>query len=243
MHEHRVPAGDDETANCSAAATTLRASFAVALMCLALAAGPALAATFAVDSTTDAVDDNPGTGTFGTTIIDGRNATQIFNVQGGTVRLDNLVLRRAFLQFNDPGIFGACVGPALFVAGTGVVVNVTGIVIQNNAAINGSWGGICVYSGTLNLDRSSVLNNTATFGGGIRVLFAPGTLNVTTSTISGNTASSGGSGVIALVGTNPDSGKGCGFASPGDLVDTDPLLGPLVNDLVPEKWTPRGMAA
>lgn len=178
MHEHRVPAGDDETANCSAAATTLRASFAVALMCLALAAGPALAATFAVDSTTDAVDDNPGTGTFGTMIIDGRNATQIFNVQGGTVRLDNLVLRRAFPQFNDPGIFGACVGPALFVAGTGVVVDVTGIVIQNNAAINGSWGGICVYSGTLNLDRSSVRNNTATFGGGIRVLFAPGTLNV-----------------------------------------------------------------
>jgi CSLREA domain-containing protein len=125
-----------------------------------------------------------GTGAAGTVIIDGQNTWQIFNLPNGAVTLTNLVLQHGIVTVANAG---NCVGGGILAAGA-TPVNINSSIIQNNAAVNGSGGGICVLAGTVNLDRSTVRNNTSTYGGaGIRI--QTGTLNVTNSTFNGNTAS------------------------------------------------------
>ncbi len=144
-----------------------------------------------------------GTGPAGTVIVDGQNSATLFRLQGGTVGLANLVIRNAAVTLTDPGIFGACIGPALLVSGDATTVNVTASVLQDNSATNGTGGAVCVSSGTLNLDRSTVRDNTATYGGGgIRLFPGTGMLNITNSTISGNvvTNANGSGGGIETQG-------------------------------------------
>jgi CSLREA domain-containing protein len=129
-----------------------------------------------------------GTGAAGTVIIDGQSTLQIFNLQGGTITLSNLVIQNGKFTIANPGAFGACVGGGIF-AGGAATINIDSSIIQNNAAVNGTGGGLCILQGTVNLDRSTVRNNSSTYGGsGVRIQ-APGILNVTNSTFNGNTAS------------------------------------------------------
>lgn len=250
-----------------------------------------------------------GTGPAGSVIIDGGNVNQVFNLQGGTVSLNNLVVQNG--RYVIVGGGGACVGAGLFIAnGT---VNISNSLITGNVAVNSTGAGICVMgTGILSLDNSAVSNNSAEQGGaGIRIMSggsatitsstinnnlltmigngdaggieSQGALVMTNTTISGNAVSptfasasgvlvnggtatlnnvtiSGNSGAgpqlgvlagsvtvantiianaaigpncagtITSSGHNIDSTNVCGFIAAGDLVNTDPLLGPLANN-------------
>lgn len=132
-----------------------------------------------------------GVGAPGSVIIDGQNATTIFelNGNGSTVSINNLVIQQGYRLISNPGAYGVCIGAGIAVY-SGMTVNVSYSAVQNNTAAYGSGGGICINFGTFNLDNSTVQGNVATFGGGgIRITsgLPPGTLNITNSTISGNT--------------------------------------------------------
>ena len=107
---------------------------------------------------------------------------------------------------------------------TATLSNVT---ISGNSA---DLGGGIENEDTATLSNVTISNNTAGVGGGIENF--SGTLTLSNVTISNNTAGVGGncSGFITSLGHNLDSGTTCGFTGPGDLSNTDPLLGPLANN-------------
>ena len=128
-------------------------------------------------------------------------------------------------------------------------VAMTNVTIDNNSA--GSGGGIFDNGGTEILRNCTISGNTATVQGG--GTFNRGMLTLVNVTMHANSASidgggifnfdgtvgvkntilssslSGGncSGVVASQGHNLSSDNTCGFTGEGDLVNTDPLLGPL----------------
>ncbi len=118
-----------------------------------------------------------------------------------------------------------------------------------------SGGGIAVLNFGLDLENVTLSTNDAgTVGGGIGYDNNVDSVNerISFSTITSNTSSAGGSniaatgepigvigsifndgdsavgpGVLNSLGNNLDSGNTSGFSGPGDLINTDPLLGPL----------------
>ena len=137
-------------------------------------------------------------------------------------------------------------------AGTLTISNST---ISDNSAfggghIPGQGGGIANFSGALTISNSTISgNSTGGDGGGIMNLW--GTLMISDSTISGNGAGDLGggiSGAVTLTGSILDNQGGNVFGpltslghnlfsdkpdsglDPTDLIDTDPLLGPLADN-------------
>jgi len=188
---------------------------AVATLAAAASAGsgqPAYAATFVVNSTTDAVDANPGNGVCATaggqcTL---RAAIQEANALSGAdfvnlgtanyaLTIDGVAEEAAATGdldiTGDLNIFGG-VGPTVIDGGSldrvldirSGTVGITKVTIQNGLASADYGGGILVGAGTtLFLTGSTVsANRTHSFGGGI---FNFGTIYISNSTISGNTAS------------------------------------------------------
>ena len=132
-------------------------------------------------------------------------------------------------------------------------LTVTNSTVANNTSTGGGGGlggGVFISSGTVTFTNSTISNNNASLtGGGI---YNGGVLTLTNTTVSGNTAVNGG-GVDNFYGTtanlvntiiannsggdcreslssqghNLDSDGTCGLSGPGDLSNTDPLLGPL----------------
>lgn len=138
--------------------------------------------------------------------------------------------------------------PAQDEGGTYIVRNST---ISNNVAA-GRGGGINNVVGTVMLTNSTLAGNTANIAGG--GIHNDETITVTFSTLSGNAAPTGGGiylggvnamttmdntivannlsgndcyGAITSLGHNLDSDGSCSLTGPGDLPNTDPLLGPL----------------
>jgi uncharacterized repeat protein (TIGR01451 family) len=133
---------------------------------------------------------------------------------------------------------------------SGGAVAITDTTLSGNAAVDG--GGLAVQTGTLAMTNVTVSGNTASSDGG-GLLIGTVTFTLTHVTIADNSAASGGgiSGggggndeirntLIAnsaaggecdapqtSLGNNLDSGSTCGFAGPGDVVSTNPQLGPL----------------
>jgi len=114
----------------------------------------------------------------------------------------------------------------------------------------GFGGGVINFGqGTLTLNNSTLSGNTSVSGGGI---FNYGTVTINNSTISGNSAavgaivggsvilqnsivanSSGGPncfGTMTSNGYNLSSDNSCNFNGPGDLNNTDPMLGSLASN-------------
>jgi CSLREA domain-containing protein len=131
--------------------------------------------------------------------------------------------------------------------------------ISANTALGGANGGGGLYNsyeGAMSLLNTTVSGNTTTAAGG--GIFSMGSLSITSSTISGNSSNdSAGLWVlretdifstiiagnspgpncktldgytITSLGRNLDSGSTCAFSSPGDLINSDPRLGPLQNN-------------
>lgn len=151
-----------------------------------------------------------GSGAPGTTIIDGQNATRIFDLVGGTTTLTNLVIQNGFAMTSSSG---PCWGAGVFAGNPGTTVNMVSSVIQKNIVVNLSGGGVCVYDGAVvTIDRSVILDNRATYGGG-GIRNANGVLRITNSTISGNASTGQGAG-----------GAGGGIEHQGTLLITNSTI-------------------
>ncbi len=144
---------------------------------------------------------------------------------GGAVINDQGTLSVAGSTFyNNTARYG---GGALFNDGTSIVTNTTfsGNTANSGSAIRNIQFGMS--TGVLTMTNSTVVSNTSTFGG--EVARDSGTLflaNVIVAFGSPNNCS----GTITSLGHNLDSGNTCGFGASGDLINTNPLLGPLQNN-------------
>jgi hypothetical protein len=109
-----------------------------------------------------------------------------------------------------------------------------GAAIVNAISINGDGGGI-FNAGDMELLNCTIANNSAEDYGGGFVNLAPDTAIFKNTIVANNTAGvpgtnncfNGPSGVITSLGHNLDSENSCGFNQPTDLINTNPLLGPL----------------
>ncbi len=101
--------------------------------------------------------------------------------------------------------------------------------VLTNVTISGNYRGVAIGGGTATLTNVTVANNLAGISGG------PMTLKNTILANSTTGINCEGSGPITSAGNNLDSGNTCGFSGPGDLNNTDPILGPLANNGGPTK--------
>jgi hypothetical protein len=112
----------------------------------------------------------------------------------------------------------------------GTVVTISGFTIRNGKASRffaGSGGGINNY-GTLTLINSTLSGNIAGSVGGI---YGFGTETLQNSIVAYNSPSQGNcDGTITSQGFNLSDDGSCDFDGPGDLNNTDPMLGPLQNN-------------
>ena len=209
--------------------------------------------TISNNTTLDAAGGGGGIWNSGAVMI--KNSTISNNAAGGrgggiynstgTLAITNSTVRR--------NVAGASGG----IHNSSGTLTVTRSTISDNAIFSfGATGGI-LNSGTLTLTNSTVSNNTATQGGGIYNV-SPGTVTLTNTTVRDNVASTGGgifnaasltltNSIIAGNGSpmGPDcvgpitsmghnligNTSGCNLTpGTGDLVNVDPLVGPLQNN-------------
>ncbi|MGH9908890.1 MAG: CSLREA domain-containing protein, partial [Pyrinomonadaceae bacterium] len=201
-----------------------RISKAVAVFILTLAAGRAIAATFTVNSTTDAVDANPGNGVCATSaaVCTLRAAIQEANALAGadTINLPagtyTLTRTGAGEDAGSTGdldvtqnltINGADARTTIIRAGTNTSNGIDRVLDARGSAnltisgttirfgnVSGGGGGISNGTGTLTLTDVAINSNTSSGNGG-GIYNQNGTLTLSRVTINGNTASSAGGGI------------------------------------------------
>jgi hypothetical protein len=104
------------------------------------------------------------------------------------------------------------------------VLTLTNVTISGNTAATGG-GGIWTNGPSGTLTNVTINLNSATTGGGIQNSSGAIALR---NTIVANSVSGGNcNGTITSLGHNLDSANTCGFGGAGDLINTNPLLGPL----------------
>jgi len=156
-------------------------------------------------------------------------AVFIYDGAGGVHNGGWLTIRNSTLSGNLAPNTG---GGALHHQGSNMfLINVT--VSGNTAATQG--GGIWHdgAGGTLRLYNCTITNNSAPTGGGLYRGDYPGNYTISSQTILANNTGGNCAGPpVASSGANHnlDSGTTCGFTGPGDLSNTDPLLGPLADN-------------
>jgi hypothetical protein len=140
-----------------------------------------------------------------------------------TINNSTISSNKAFVY--DKGAYGGGISNS----GTLTINNTT---LQGNGAQGGLFcsggfgGGIYNDSvGTLVVNNSTVSENGALFAGGIFINGGTATLQNSILENSGNC-----SGKISSNGYNLSSDDTCNFRNPGDLNNTDPILGPLQNN-------------
>jgi CSLREA domain-containing protein len=114
-------------------------------------------------------------------------------------------------------------------AGTGVLTLVNVTITGNTATV---YGGGLENLGSATLDNVTISGNTAPSAGG---LFTVRSVRLNNTIVANNGpadcgATAGVAVEAALSGNNLERGTSCGFTAPGDLQNTDPLLGPLASD-------------
>jgi predicted outer membrane repeat protein len=109
-------------------------------------------------------------------------------------------------------------------------MTLTNVTISGNSATD--YGGAMIHAGsvTLTVVNCTVVTNTVPSGTGTggMILYSPATVE-NTLLAHNNNGNCGGSGLISH-GHNLDSGNACGFSAPGDITNTDPLIGPLADN-------------
>jgi hypothetical protein len=145
------------------------------------------------------------TGPAGGITVDGNNASRVFDISAGTVKMSDLtvasgnganlgggILNYGSLTLTNSTISGnttAIIGGGIFNSGSTLIL--TNSTVSGNSAGEGGGGiGNDASQGTvLTVTNSTVSGNRAVGGGGI---FNSGTLTLTNSTVSSNTATGGG---------------------------------------------------
>jgi predicted outer membrane repeat protein len=172
----------------------------------------------------------------GNTSGSGQHGGAIYNDLSSTMALDTSTVS------NNSATGG--LGGGIYNAGT---LTVTADTLSGNAAGGGLGGGIYnAVSGTLGVVNSTLSGNFGGLSGG--GIIAAGPVTVSSSTMVNNLHGSlvnGGSnpffvkntivadncaGTITSLGHNLESANTCGFGAAGDLINTNPLLGPLANN-------------
>ncbi|MEW5988836.1 MAG: right-handed parallel beta-helix repeat-containing protein, partial [Chloroflexota bacterium] len=169
------------------------------------------------------------------TSISGNSFSGLGGYGGGIYLLCGyMTIRESTIEGNTATTGSTSYGGGIDAGGTLTLTNST---VSANQANQG--GGINFSScGAVVLTNSTIANNTATSGGGIQdQQYYGGSLTLKNSVVADN---SGGNcvnfGEVHSAGYNLDSGNTCGFTNPGDLINTDPLLGPLQDNGGPT-WT------
>jgi CSLREA domain-containing protein len=105
-------------------------------------------------------------------------------------------------------------------------VTVTNATFSTNRART-SGGGIWSSGGTVDLANVTLSSNRARYGSGLynNGTFDSGQVQMSNTIVAGTAPNCGGP--MTSFGHNLDSGATCGLSAPGDLSNTDPLLGPL----------------
>ena len=168
----------------------------------------------------------------------GSSGGGLSNVTGSlTVRRSTIFGNRANTGGGDAGAiqnFGNTITPASV-----TIENST--ISDNSARLAGgiiSGGNV---ENSVTVSNSTIASNASNLslarGGGGGLLIGSGTATVQNSIVALNTSVSAGQencsadqgATITSLGSNIESGTECGFDSPGDLQNTNPLLGPLQN--------------
>lgn len=113
------------------------------------------------------------------------------------------------------------------------VFNITNSTISGNAAGAGDGAGIEVGAGTTALNNVTIVANGSDGEAQLNIVAGNGAAATVESTIIANALAGGNNcdGVAPTSnGFNLDSANSCAFGMPTDLIDTNPLLGPLQNN-------------
>ena len=117
-----------------------------------------------------------------------------------------------------------------------------GVLILTNSTISGNSsgasgqagailnGGLFQSSGALLLNNTTLSGNTAGEGRGGGIFNVKGSVVLLRNSIVANNTGSDCQGTIKSAGYNLSSDDSCGFHGTGDLINTDPMLGPLQNN-------------
>jgi hypothetical protein len=130
----------------------------------------------------------------------------------------NMLIENSLIDHNGTGYRGGAVSTA----GNLTVINST--FSQNQAVGSGEGGAFDVQAGTVTISHSTIVNNSAASGGGF--LVTGGTVYINGSIVAQNSNGNCNSSLNSS-GYTLESANVCGFAGTGDLVNTNPLLGPL----------------
>lgn len=149
------------------------------------------------------------------------------NAMGSTISVAKSAI------YSNTALAANSFGGGLQIFGWATITNTT---FSGNQAAQG--GAIRFGIGEHVLINTTIINNSASTGGGLfddPLYF--GLTTVFNSIVAGNSPTNcDNNGQITSQGNNLDSRDECGFHTPGDLVNTNPLVGPLQNNGGPT-WT------
>jgi hypothetical protein len=142
---------------------------------------------------------------------------------GGIANWGKLTISQSTLTSNESVSAGGS-GGGIYNYGSILIVNST---LSGNGAGGQSGGGIFDNPiGKITISNSTLANNSAGSGGGI---FGTATTTLQNSIVANNSGGNCG-GTLTSNGYNLSSDGSCSFNGPGDMNNTDPLLGPLQNN-------------
>jgi hypothetical protein len=177
---------------------------------------------------------NSGTMTINNTTINGNRVFGnggwgggIYNA-GGALTINNSTINAntAYAAISNPGR-----GGGIYSNGR-AALTINNSTINGNGAVNGEGGGILnSIQAPLTISNTTISGNNAKVGGGVFNNF--GSTTVLQNSIVANNPAGGdcsGDGTTTSRGFNLSSDATCDFDGPGDLNNTNPLLGPLQNN-------------
>jgi len=143
-----------------------------------------------------------------------------------------LMIQNSTFTSNGAGV-RRCPGPLTCWVGGGAVDSVAGTVTLNNSTVEGNnttCSGMCGTPGGAIANGSNLaMNNSAVSGNPAGGISNSGTATLQNSIVANNSGKDCG-GTITSLGYNLSSDGSCKFNGPGDMNNTNPLLGPLKNN-------------
>ncbi len=119
-------------------------------------------------------------------------------------------------------------GGGVFIKGGGSNIGLENTTISGNTATKAGGGIQKENNGPARLLNVTLYDNGSPDGGGVHV--KGGNLSLTNTMIANSSQGADCAGTILSLGNNLDSDGSCQLLQPGDLPNTDPLVGPLQNN-------------
>ena len=170
---------------------------------------------------------NGGVLTINKSTISENNVSQVGICRGfggGIGNSGTLTINNSTISGNTAsGTFGPT-GGGIYNKGTLIVNNstISGNVLAKSGTFGGTDGGGITNSGTLKISSSTISANGAQFGGNLY-----GTARMQNSIIAHSLSGGNCHGTVASEGYNLSSDGTCSLSGPGDIKNTNPMLGPL----------------